>query len=178
MVGLTVRDWVLLALGLVSTFAVSWLFYWLTLPRARPGRSTRAGSRRLWAVLTLVAALAVTAFTVTAPGGSGGGAVRLEPAGSAVLAAGFQYSLAVAADGKVWTWGANEVSQLGDGTTTDRSTPLQVEGMNDVVAIASGFAHTLALRRDGIVWAWGGTALASSATGPRPAARPRSSCRG
>jgi alpha-tubulin suppressor-like RCC1 family protein len=94
-------------------------------------------------------------FTVTTPGGSGDGAVRLEPAVSPVLAAGDLYSLAVAADSTVWAWGDNEVGQLGDGTTTDRSTPVQVQGMADVVAIAGKQDHTIALRRDGTVWAWG-----------------------
>ena len=45
--------------------------------------------------------------------------------------------------------------EVGDGTTTDRSTPVQVRGMADVVAIAGGEWHTVALRRDGTVWAWG-----------------------
>ena len=96
------------------------------------------------------------AFTVTAPGGSGDGAIRLEPAVSPVLAAGFEHSLAVAADGTVWAWGLNDHGQVGDGTTTDRWTPVQVQGMADVVAIAGGVWHTIALRRAGTVWAWGG----------------------
>jgi len=71
------------------------------------------------------------------------------------LAAGSMHSLAVAADGTVWAWGRNEEGQLGDGTTTMRSTPVQVQGMADVVAIAGAYYHTIALRRDGTVWAWG-----------------------
>lgn len=43
----------------------------------------------------------------------------------------------------------------GDGTTTDRSTPQQVPGLSDVVAIAAGRHHSLAVKRDGSVWAWG-----------------------
>ena len=71
------------------------------------------------------------------------------------LAAGSVHGLAVAADGTVWAWGHNFDGQLGDGTTTNRSTPVQVPGLADVVAIAGGFKHTIALRRDGTVWAWG-----------------------
>jgi len=78
-----------------------------------------------------------------------------EPTARPVLAAGLEYSLAVAADGTVWAWGNNSGGQLGDGTTTWGFAPVQVKGMNDVIAIASGFGHTLALRSDGTVWAWG-----------------------
>jgi alpha-tubulin suppressor-like RCC1 family protein len=55
----------------------------------------------------------------------------------------------------VATWGANSVGQLGNGTTTDSSTPVQVSGLSGVTAIAGGHAYSLALRTDGTVWAWG-----------------------
>jgi len=72
------------------------------------------------------------------------------------IAGGVGHTIALRRDGAVWAWGSNEWSQLGDGgTTIDRSTPIQVQGMADVVAIAGGNWHTLALRRDGTVWAWG-----------------------
>ena len=77
------------------------------------------------------------------------------PGPPVLVAAGSYHSLAVAADGTVWAWGQNASGQLGDGTATDPSTPVQVQGMADGVAIAGGADHTLALRRDGTVWAWG-----------------------
>ena len=52
--------------------------------------------------------------------------------GLPVLAAGCEHSLAVAADGTVWAWGWNDHGQLGDGTTTDRWTPVQVQGLPDM----------------------------------------------
>jgi alpha-tubulin suppressor-like RCC1 family protein len=60
-------------------------------------------------------------------------------------------------NGTVWAWGANEYGQLGDGTTMDRATPVQVIGFDDVdiVEIAVGSEHNLALTSDGKVWAWG-----------------------
>ncbi len=75
--------------------------------------------------------------------------------GLPALAAGPHHSLVIAAEGTVWAWGDNYGGQLGDGTTTDRLTPVQVQGMTDVVAIAGGGSHTIALRRDGTIWAWG-----------------------
>jgi alpha-tubulin suppressor-like RCC1 family protein/uncharacterized protein YkwD len=61
--------------------------------------------------------------------------------------------------GEVWTWGKNIQGQLGDGSTTDRHTAGQLEGIDDVVALAGGGAHSFALRGDGSVLAWGFNAL-------------------
>ena len=67
------------------------------------------------------------------------------------------HSLALKHDGTVWAWGSNDAGQLGDGTTTDRMTPIEVSGVNDVVAIAAragGTPHNLAVKSDGTVWEW------------------------
>src|SRR5207344_1027560 len=76
------------------------------------------------------------------------------------VAAGSSHSVALKADGSVWTWGNNLAGQLGDGTTIERHTPTRVTRIADVVTIAAnGFgpagAHTVVLRADGTVWAWG-----------------------
>ena len=34
--------------------------------------------------------------------------------------------MALKTDGTVWAWGRNNYGQLGDGTTTERLTPVQV----------------------------------------------------
>jgi alpha-tubulin suppressor-like RCC1 family protein len=36
--------------------------------------------------------------------------------------------LAIKTDGSLWAWGNNEYGQLGDGTTTDRLSPVPVIG--------------------------------------------------
>ncbi|AUY53055.1 RCC1 domain-containing protein [Streptomyces sp. CB01881] len=63
------------------------------------------------------------------------------------------------------TWGSNILGQLGDGTTTDRTTPVQVcaQGasapctsfLNGVTRAAAGYGHTVALRSDGTARTWG-----------------------
>ena len=65
------------------------------------------------------------------------------------------FSLAVRRDGTVWAWGGNSNGQLGDGTTTQRTSPVQVSGLSGAVAVTAGNSHSLAVRDDGTVWAWG-----------------------
>ncbi|MDR0791389.1 MAG: hypothetical protein LBE47_02495 [Methanomassiliicoccaceae archaeon] len=72
-----------------------------------------------------------------------------------MVAAGSFHSLALKYDGTVWAWGDNSSAQLGDGTHTDRSTPVRVSGLTNVIAITAGASHSLALKSDGTVWAWG-----------------------
>src|SRR5918997_650316 len=78
------------------------------------------------------------------------------------IAGGYDHSLALKDEGTVLAWGLNQDGQLGDGTNTDSSTPVQVKDPNDpsgylsgVSAIAAGGGHSLALKSDGTVWAWG-----------------------
>src|SRR5580698_9899622 len=72
-----------------------------------------------------------------------------------VVEAGSAHSIALKFDGTVWTWGSNAYGQLGNGNNTDSSTPVQVKGLANVVAIAAGFYHNVAVKSDGTVWAWG-----------------------
>ncbi|MBE7547519.1 MAG: RCC1 repeat-containing protein [Planctomycetia bacterium] len=71
------------------------------------------------------------------------------------ISAGAYHTLTLKPDGTVWAYGANWNSQLGDGSTTDSSTPVQVSGLTDAIAIAGGVYHTIALKSDGTVWTWG-----------------------
>jgi alpha-tubulin suppressor-like RCC1 family protein len=71
------------------------------------------------------------------------------------LAAGSEYSLALRSDGTIWAWGANYLGQLGDGTTTTRSTSMQVIGLTGVTTLATGSGHSLAFRSGSGTWAWG-----------------------
>ena len=77
------------------------------------------------------------------------------------IAAGANHTVTLNTNGTVWIWGLNTYGQLGDGTTTNRTTPVQVNGLTGVIAVAGGAAHTLALKSDGTVWAWGQIALVS-----------------
>ncbi|NPC78033.1 hypothetical protein HPC49_07175 [Pyxidicoccus fallax] len=71
------------------------------------------------------------------------------------VASGRFHSVALKSDGTVWAWGRNGSGQFGDGTTTHRSTPVQVQGLTGVTALAAGSSHTVARKQDGTAWAWG-----------------------
>jgi alpha-tubulin suppressor-like RCC1 family protein len=70
------------------------------------------------------------------------------------LDAGLQHTCFVTSAGTVKCWGDNEHGQLGDGTTTERHSPVEVTGLPEAFEIATGAAHTCA-RSDGKVWCWG-----------------------
>jgi alpha-tubulin suppressor-like RCC1 family protein len=70
-------------------------------------------------------------------------------------AAGANHSLALKLDGTVWAWGDNSVGELGDGTTTDRHTPVKVLNLSNIVAVAAGDGFSVAVKSDETVWTWG-----------------------
>ena len=74
------------------------------------------------------------------------------------IAAGDTHALALLADGTVVGWGRNAEGQIGDGTVTQRTTPVEVALLSDVMAIAAGGSFSLALKDDGSVWSWGDNA--------------------
>ena len=69
---------------------------------------------------------------------------------------GFRASAAIKADGTLWTWGRNTTGQLGDNTTTPRSSPVQtVTGGTTWKQVACGYGITAAVKTDGTLWLWG-----------------------
>jgi alpha-tubulin suppressor-like RCC1 family protein len=74
--------------------------------------------------------------------------------GMRIAVAGDGYTVAIATDGSLWAWGLNNWGQLGDGTTTNRSRPVQISADTDWVSVAAD-SHNIAIRADGSLWAWG-----------------------
>ena len=82
------------------------------------------------------------------------------------VSAGYQHSLALGSDGNAYAWGYNYQGRLGDGTTSDRYTPVRVKTPDrktypDLPAdftylqVSAGGGHSLALGSDGNAYAWG-----------------------
>jgi alpha-tubulin suppressor-like RCC1 family protein len=95
------------------------------------------------------------------------------------VAGGSTHSLALLRDGTVRAWGTTGSGQVGDGTTTDRKTPVPVVGVKNAVAIAAYGALSAALLADGTVMTWGfgsnalgRTTITPDAPYPTPAAVP------
>jgi len=95
--------------------------------------------------------------------GDGSNSSRLHPVyidgaspGSGVtsVTAGGNYSLYVKSDGSLWAMGSNDYGELGDGTTTDHSTPVQIES-SGVASVSAGLYHSLYVKSDGRLWAMG-----------------------
>jgi hypothetical protein len=71
------------------------------------------------------------------------------------IAGGRDHSLAIRNDGTVWAWGWNAYGQLGDGTKTNRTTPVRAGTIANAVQVAAGANHSVARSSDGTLWAWG-----------------------
>ena len=87
------------------------------------------------------------------------------PAAAQTAAGGENHTLILKSDGTVWAFGYNGAGQLGDSSTTSRSTPVQVSGLSDVVAIAAGGNHSMAITSTGALYLWGANWTGQLGTG-------------
>lgn len=94
-----------------------------------------AGTTRTTVVAGLGAALLAVALA---------GPAAADPPRIVQIALGANHSCALDHGGYVWCWGDNLWGQLGDGSRTDRPTPVMVHDLGSVVALAAGDAHSCA----------------------------------
>jgi alpha-tubulin suppressor-like RCC1 family protein len=65
------------------------------------------------------------------------------------------HSCALLATGRISCWGSNAFGQLGDGSRTNRPSPVEVVGIHNAIAVSALRFHTCALLVDGTVRCWG-----------------------
>lgn len=70
-------------------------------------------------------------------------------------AIGTNYDIAIKTDGTLWTWGQNNLGQLGDNTITAKSSPVQTVAGGTNWKSAATLFHTAAVKTDGTLWLWG-----------------------
>jgi alpha-tubulin suppressor-like RCC1 family protein len=68
----------------------------------------------------------------------------------------YQGCMSITSDGALWFWGQNNHGQLGDGTTINRSSPIQVGALKTWASVGGGFAAESSLAiKNGELWTWG-----------------------
>ena len=135
--------------------------------------------------LAPITVLTSTAINVTLPAsGVSSGPIRVtNPAGTSTntnvltvtaaptqVSAGTSHSCARLADGTVRCWGLNTNGRLGDGTTTQRTSPVTVLSaaatpLAGVVSVSAGGSHSCAVLTSGAVRCWGNNANGQLGTG-------------
>lgn len=94
-------------------------------------------------------------ITATSEGESGSASIAIVVIRQQSLSAGWLHTCAISLEGDAYCWGENGRGQLGDGTTTDRVSPVRVAGGLKFSAIAAKTWTTYALTSDGRLFCWG-----------------------
>lgn len=75
--------------------------------------------------------------------------------GVADIAVGGYHACALMTGGTVKCWGYNQYGALGNGSTTQSTSPVSVSGLANISQVATGSYHTCALNSAGAVYCWG-----------------------
>lgn len=75
----------------------------------------------------------------------------------AAIAAGDRHSLAVTAQGALWSWGSGWYGRLGHDDEEHQLVPRRVEAFSGrrIRVVAAGSCHSLAVEDEGALWSWG-----------------------
>lgn len=92
----------------------------------------------------------------------------------AAVSCGFDHTAALKTDGSVWTWGRNDLGQLGNGGGGNATSPssetiqtVPVKVLDGATAVNCGASHTAVIKTDGSLWIWGGNVYGALGKGSR-----------
>jgi hypothetical protein len=72
------------------------------------------------------------------------------------VSGGSNFTGGVTLQGTAWTWGGKAAGNIGDGTSSNRSSPVSVVGgFTDWCCISLGDSRATGLRSNGTIWTWG-----------------------
>ena len=71
------------------------------------------------------------------------------------IAAGNGHNCGLTSAGAAFCWGGNDYGQLGDGTTTNQTTPVAVMGGLIFTSVTAGGSHSCGLTSVGAAYCWG-----------------------
>lgn len=84
------------------------------------------------------------------------------------VAVGTWHTCGVKADETLWCWGGNTDGELGNGSTSDSLSPVQIGAAtwaSVALGVGAGGAHTCAVKQDGSLWCWGANSFGQLGTG-------------
>ncbi|MEO7501880.1 MAG: hypothetical protein ABIW94_04495, partial [Gemmatimonadaceae bacterium] len=82
----------------------------------------------------------------------------------AMVSAGYFHACGLTTGSESYCWGENNGGQLGDGTTSQRNSPVLISGAQIFDRISAGRSHTCGLTASGSVYCWGSIPAANSLT--------------
>lgn len=89
----------------------------------------------------------------------------------ASISAGYYHNAVLDKNGNVWSWGKNNMGQLGNDSSQDQNVAVKVKGKNgngyleDIQSISAGYEYTMAVQSDNRAFAWGSNAFGQFGTG-------------
>jgi alpha-tubulin suppressor-like RCC1 family protein len=99
--------------------------------------------------------LLLSAFTLSGCSNGGSGSTSGISPSPSLIAVGGYHTLEIKKDGTLYAWGYNRYGQLGDGTTVDKKSPVQIGTNSNWASVSAGEYFSTGLTKDGSIYIWG-----------------------